>query len=398
MPEYQTRLLKTPIDEGEVKVEFITSNSASKRFWERSYVRGVFHGMVSSQRVGDYGYGAACDDLNWAKGVKPAEGFRDQDYDLEDLKTCRFARAKAFRQGVGAALNYIVARKAIDAQSAERPASFPNKRETCWTAVRKAIGKRIARKNKKKQIHIVISAPSGEIQKRFGIQKNAPVDKIWDCYLVHRGTRMCDSYCTTLSMVPEWQLSRVIGTDIFQWDGHKSSYPLPLELIDSSIIDELRKCTHIHLFDDHIVYGDTMEDMLHSLFSTLTALEVNPWPVISCVSWFSLKDTPIQRLGDWWHEGNQREIPMHHPDLNIEHYSKLRNSGKLYSDPVSCLEISVGKPPPISEMFPITDLDSDESSFYCTVVNGNSNDDIERLPIGKEILDWYELPEQDTTD
>ena len=370
MPEYQTRLLKTPIDEGEFKVEFITSNSASKWFWERSYVRGVFHSMVSSQRVGDYGYGAAYSDLNWAKGVKPAEGFRDQDYDLEDLKTCRFARAKAFRQGVGAALNYIVARKAIDALS----------------------------EAEEKQIHLVISAPPGEIQKRFGIQKNAPVDKIWDRYLVHRGTRMCDSYCTALSMVPEWQLSRVIGTDIFQWDGHKSSYPLPLELVDSSIIDELRKCTHIHLFDDHIVYGDTMEDMLHSLFSTLTALEVNPWPVISCVSWFSLKDTPIQRLGDWWHEGNQRGIPMHHPDLNIEHYSKLRNSGKLYSDPVSCLEISVGKPPPISEMFLITDLDSDESSFYCTVVIGNSNDDIERLPIGKEILDWYELPEQDTTD
>ena len=96
---------------------------------------------------------------------------------------------------------------------------------------------------------------------------------------------------------------------------------------------------------------------------------------------------------------------MHHPDLNIEHYSKLRNSGKLYSDPVSCLEISVGKPPPISEMFPITDLDSDESSFYCTVVNVNVNSKdgfiqstIERLPIGKEILDWYELTEHDATD
>ncbi len=370
MPEYQTRLLKTPIDEGEVKVEFITSNSASKRYWE-IHTRPEGIRRLPSQRVGNYSYMEAYNDLNWAKGVKPAEGFRDQDYNLEDLKTCRFARAKAFRQGVGAALNYIVARKAIDAQSAERPAPFPNK---------------------KKQIHIVISAPPGEIQRGFSIKKNAPVDKIWDRYLVHRGTRMCDSYCTTLSMVQEWQLSRVIGTDIFQWDGHKSSYPLPLELVDSSIIDELKKCTHIHLFDDHIVYGGTMEDMLHSLFSTLTALEVNPWPVISCVSWFSVKDTPIQSLGEW-NEGNRRGIPMHHPDLNIEHYSKLRNSGNLYSDSTSCLEISVGKQPPISGLFPITDLDSDEFSFYCTVVNGNSNDDIERLPIGKEILDWYELPE-----
>jgi hypothetical protein len=342
-----------------LKVAFIASNTAPQGP-NMIYIDGV---RTNKQRVGDYSYYEAYSDLNLHKISRGYEDiFKNPLYDIEGLKANNYARgdpflprARALIQGVGAALNYAIARG-------------------CMDITNKIVGK---------QNHLVISAPPGNLQTRYSVstarRDEDPVGHVWERYLIHRGTRMADSYCTTLSMNPSWQVQRVIATDICQFFAHKECNSLPLESINPSIIEGLNKCSHIHIFDDHIVYGDTMENLLHSVCSLLAKFRVSPWPRIYCVSWFSVMDRPIRKImkrltkGEWKHESESEIMPQ------------LRNSGKMFSD------ISLGSPPPVRGMFPIDRLDSDESSFYCTYINHKSNFTKQRLPVDKRVLDWYEF-------
>ena len=339
-----------------VEVEFITSNSAPKG----SRMRNIGGVRTNMQRVGDYSYYEAYGDLRSKFTQGSSAVFRNPQYDIEGLKANNYQlndplrpRARALIQGVGAALNYTIARGFRD-------------------SLNKIDGK---------QNHLVISAPPGSLQSPWAVssvlQEEDPVSHLWDKYLVHRGTRMADSYCTTLSMNPSWQVRRVIVTDLCYFFRHKESDPLPLESIEPSIIEDLNKCSHIHIFDDHIVYGGTMENLLRMVVRLLIKLRVSPLPIISCVSWFSVMNRPINKIikgliqSEWKHESERKIMPQ------------LRDSGKM------CSDISLGMPPPVMGMFPIERLDSDESSFYSTVVLSDQNSKSVRMPIEKRVLNWY---------
>ena len=132
----------------------------------------------------------------------------------------------------------------------------------------------------REQSHLVISAPPSAATKSGG--------DLYETYLVHRGTRMADAYCETLELNPTWSVDRVIVSDVI--DHHwRMSRNIPAEELDGSVIEALSGCTHLHLFDDHIVYGTTMRRMLREVISILSEIgRLEDVPVISVVSWHSV--------------------------------------------------------------------------------------------------------------
>lgn len=134
--------------------------------------------------------------------------------------------------------------------------------------------------------HLVISAPPSG-----AVGRHAPEDltEMFERYLCHRGTRMADAYCNTLE---ESLLSvmRVLDSEIFEYKwGPRSMRNIPVSEIDDSVIEAFSECTHIHLFDDHIVYGSTMRAMLCSVVEIISQIgRLAEPPLISVTSWHSI--------------------------------------------------------------------------------------------------------------
>ena len=366
-----------------LEIEFVSTNSCSK---------GTRHGggpsWFADYTCGSYNFSDAFRRRNQSKNYPKSfhSGF-SEDFDTDDNQN---PLARSIKDGTDVALSYSIVRE--------------------------------GRNNlvRTQQRHLVISAPPSN-----AVGRHAPEDvtEVFERYLCHRGTRMADAYCNTLGMNPRWSVQRVIDSEIFEYGfGPRSMRNIPVSQINDSVVDAFSECTHIHLFDDHIVYGGTMRAMLCSVVEIISQIgRLAEPPIISVTCWHSITAaSKVRRLAGYYPDDliippdviSGKQKWANRSSRETENYrllDRLQESDSEFSRSPSIRDLMgsencVGPIPPVHKIVIYPHIESLNINTRFTydvvyrighIIEGKEKLDFrsERLP--EEALDWYEFIQYD---
>jgi len=358
-----------------LRVEFISTNSCSKG----NKGGGGGPKWLAEYTCGSTTFGEAWKRRNQSK-IKPKSFHGDFSGDFS-IDSNYDSLARSIRDGTQTALSYTIVRWGMDRGSVDGEEGFRDGR------------------------HLVISAPPSN-----AVGRQAPKDltEMFERYLCHRGTRMADAYCTTLGMNPRWSVRRVLDSEIFEYNrGPRSMRNIPVSEIDDSVIEAFSECTHIHLFDDHIVYGGTMRAMLCSVVEIISQIGMlaEP-PVISVTSWHSITaSSKVRRKGSYYRNdliipqdrisGKQKSANRRSRDTeDFTLLGRLQESDSEFSRSPSIRGLMgsgncVGPTPPVPRMrFFQFSFDLVRSIGH--LFEGSDKMDYEPIEVGGEALDWLD--------
>ena len=194
---------------------------------------------------------------------------------------------------------------------------------------------------------------------------------------------------------------------------------IPVDELDDSIIEAFSSCTHVHLFDDHIVYGTTMRRVLREVISILLEIgRMDPHipggkpPVISVVSWHSVTvGAKIRRQKGFY----EKDLILPSDVISGEQSSatkvnsfdeEIESSELIRASPIIS---SMGSKNTVGQRFPVDGLNpvflgssqrQPPYGFAYDIVRcvGHIYEDREvdktRIDVPEEALSWYEFKQE----